>query len=74
MVPASSARGGASALRDGSVPVSASIILLALVVAAVRGRGLILARLLRSRLDISADSASLGAHGSVAARAVSATR
>ena len=57
MAPASSAQGSASALRDGaavgsSVPFIASIILFALIVAAV-GRGrFILARRLQSRLDI----------------------
>ena len=38
------------------MPVIASIILLALIVVAVGGGGLILARRLRSRLDISAAS------------------
>ena len=84
MAPASSARGGASALRDGdpgaaagsSVPFIASIImiLLALIFAAVGGGGLVLVRRFQSRRNISAASPSLGANGSVAALTVSAIR
>ena len=59
MAPASSARGSASAPRDGgpgaaggsSVPFIAPILLLALTVAAMGGNGLVLARRLQSRLD-----------------------
>ena len=57
-----------------SVPFIAPIILLALIFAAVGRGGLFLARRLQSRLDISADSPSLGADGSVAALIVSAIR
>ena len=46
-----------------SVPFIAPIILLALIFAELGGGGLILARRLQSRLDISADSSSLGAYG-----------
>ena len=82
MAPASSAWGGATALRDGgpgaaagsSVPFIASIILLALIVAAVGGGGLVLARRFQSRRNIPAASPSLGADGSVAALTVSAIR
>ena len=82
MAPASSNRGGASALRDSgpgaaagsSVPFIASIILLALIVAAVGGGGLVLARRFQSRRNIPAASPSLGADGSVAALTVSAIR
>ena len=74
--------GSASALHDGgpgaavgsSVPFIAPIILLALIVAAVGGGGLILALRLQLLLDISADSPSLSANGSVAALTVSAIR
>ena len=82
MAPASSARGGASAFRDGgpgaaagsSVPFIASIILLGIIVAAVSGGGLVLARRFQSQRNISAASPSLGADGSVAALIVSAIR
>ena len=82
MAPASSARGGASALRDSgpgaaagnSVPFIASIILLGIIVAAVGGGGLVLARRFQSRRNISAASPSLGADGSVPALTVSAIR
>ena len=47
------------------------IVLLALIFAELGGGDLILARRLQSRLDISADSPSLGAYGSVAAQTVS---
>ena len=62
ITPASSSRDSASTLRDGSLIAAAgsslhgiaSIILFALIVAAVRGGDLILKRRLQSRLDISA--------------------
>ena len=77
-----SVRGGASALRDGgpgaaagsSVPFIASIILLAPIVAAVGGGGLVLVLRFRSRRNISPASPSLGVDGSVAALTVSAIR
>ena len=62
------------AAAGSSVPFIAPIILLALILAAVDGGYLILARHLQLRLDISADSPSLGALGSVAALKVSAIR
>ena len=82
MAPASSARGSTSALRDSgpgaaagnSVPFIASIVLLGIIVAAVGGGGLVLARRFQSRCSISAASPSLGADGSVAALTVSAIR
>ena len=82
IAPASSFRDCASALRDGgptnaagsSVHVIASIILPALIVAAVYGGGLILRRRLQSRLNISAASQALGTDRSVAALTVSAIR
>ena len=48
-----------------SVPFIAPIILLALIFAELGGGGLILARRLQSRLDISADSLSLGAYAAL---------
>ena len=54
-----------------SVPFIAPIILLALIFAELGGGSLILARRLQSQLDISADSPSLCAYGSVAALTVS---
>ena len=56
----------------GAMPVIASIILLALIVGAVGGGGVILARRFMSLLDISAASSLLGADGSVAALTESA--
>ena len=83
MAPASSAWGGATALRDGgpgaaagsSVPFIASIILLALIVAAVGGGGLFVVWHFQSRnISAASPSSSLGADGSVADLTVPAIR
>ena len=81
MAPASSAAerlrardGGLGAAAGSSMPFIAYVLLFAIIVAAVGGGGLILARRLLERLDISAESRSLGADGSVAAFTLSAIR
>ena len=69
-----SAQALARAYEAGAMSVIASIILLALIVAAVSGGCLILARRFMSLLDISAASSLLVADGSVAALTESAIR